>query len=69
MHVHERPQAARSRLTTSVKLLRARYRLGGPSSIQTSLAALVKQDLVLKEGAQYVVVDSLLREWIARRTF
>jgi len=48
---------------------RARYRLGGPSSIQTSLAALVKQDLVLKEGSQYVVVDSLLREWIARRTF
>ena len=49
--------------------VRTRYRLGGPSSIQTSLAALVKQDLVLKEGAQYVVVDSLLREWIARRTF
>jgi len=49
--------------------VRARYRLGGPSSIQTSLAALVKQDLVLKEGSQYVVVDSLLREWIARRTF
>ena len=48
---------------------RERYRLGGPSSIQTSLAALVKQDLVLKEGTQYVVVDSLLREWIARRTF
>jgi hypothetical protein len=49
--------------------VRARYRLGGPSSIQTSLSALVKQDLVLKEGSQYVVVDSLLREWIARRTF
>jgi uncharacterized protein len=49
--------------------VRGRYRLGGPSSIQTSLAALVKQDLVLKEGSQYVVVDSLLREWIARRTF
>ena len=49
--------------------VRARYRLGGPSSIQTSLAALVKQDLVLKEEGQYVVVDSLLREWIARRTF
>ena len=49
--------------------VRARHRLGGPSSIQTSLAALVKQDLVLKEGSQYVVVDSLLREWIARRTY
>jgi hypothetical protein len=48
---------------------RTRHRLGGPSSIQASLAALVKQDLLLKEGPQYVVVDSLLREWIARRTF
>jgi hypothetical protein len=49
--------------------VRARYRLGGPSSIQASLSALIKQDLILKEGNQYVVVDSLLREWIARRTF
>jgi hypothetical protein len=48
---------------------RVRYRLGGPSSIQASLAALVKQDLLLKEGPRYVVVDSLLREWVARRTF
>ena len=40
-----------------------------PSSIQASLAALVKQDLLLKEGPRYVVVDSLLREWVARRTF
>ena len=48
---------------------RARYRLGGPSSIQASLAALVKQDLLLKEGSRYVVVDSLLREWVARHTY
>jgi hypothetical protein len=48
---------------------RTRHRLGGPSSIQTSLAALVKQDLLLKEGPRYVVVDSLLREWVARKTF
>lgn len=48
---------------------RARHRLGGPSSIQASLAALMKQDLLLKEGQQYVVVDSLLREWIARKTY
>jgi len=48
---------------------RARYRLGGPSSIQASLAALVKQDLLLKEGGRYVVVDSLLREWVARKTY
>ena len=32
--------------------VRARYRLGGPSSIQTSLAALLKQDLVLKEAIE-----------------
>ncbi|MBI4265853.1 MAG: ATP-binding protein [Acidobacteria bacterium] len=49
--------------------VRARHRLGGPSSIQASLAALIKQDLLLKEGPQYVVVDSLLREWIARKTY
>jgi hypothetical protein len=48
--------------------VRSRYRLGGPSSIQASLSALIKQDLLLKEGPQYVVVDSLLREWIARKT-
>jgi hypothetical protein len=48
---------------------RNRHRLGGPSSIQASLAALVKQDLLLKEGPRYVVVDSLLREWVARKTF
>ena len=48
---------------------RTRHRLGGASSIQHSLAALVKQDVLLKEGPQYVVVDSLLREWVARTTF
>jgi hypothetical protein len=48
---------------------RARHRLGGPSSIQASLGALARQDVLLKEGARYVVVDSLLREWVARRTF
>jgi hypothetical protein len=48
---------------------RARHRLGGPSSVQTSLTALIRQDLLLKEGQQYVVVDSLLREWVARKTY
>jgi len=48
---------------------RVRHRLGGPSTIQKSLAALSKQDVLLKEGPRYVVVDSLLREWVARRTF
>ena len=48
---------------------RTRHRLGGPSSIQTGLAALKKQDLLQKEGPRYVVVDSLFREWVARKTF
>jgi hypothetical protein len=48
---------------------RARHRLGGASSVQASLTALVKQDLVLKEDQSYVVVDSLLREWVARKTY
>jgi uncharacterized protein len=49
--------------------VRARHRLSGPSSVQTSLAALVRDDLVAREDGRYVVVDSLLREWIARRTY
>ena len=48
---------------------RARHRLGGASSVQASLAALTKQDLMLKEDQGYVVVDSLLREWVARKTY
>lgn len=49
--------------------VRSRYRLGGPSSVQASLAALQRHDIVAREGDRYVVVDSLMREWIARRTF
>ena len=48
---------------------RTRHRLGGASSVQASVAALVKQDLLLKEDQRYVVVDSLLREWVARKTY
>ena len=59
-------QSGRELLSADV---RARHRLGGPSSIQASLAALMKQDLLQKEGQQYLVVDSLLREWIARKTY
>ena len=59
-------QSGRELLSADV---RARHRLGGPSSIQASLTALMKQDLLLKERQQYVVVDSLLREWIARNTY
>lgn len=48
---------------------RTRYRLAGPSSVQASLAALVRQEIAMREGDRYVVVDSLFREWVARRTF
>ena len=48
--------------------VRARYRLGGPSTVQASLTALVREDILAREGARYVVVDSLLREWVARHT-
>ena len=34
-----------------------------------AIGALQKQDVVTREGDRYVVVDSLMREWIARRTF
>lgn len=49
--------------------VRARYRLSGASSVQASLAALVRGDLLARDGDRYTVVDSLLREWVARRTF
>jgi len=49
--------------------LRTRYRLGGASTVQTALHALVREDLVAREGDRHVVVDSLMREWIARKTF
>ena len=49
--------------------VRARHRLGGPSSVQTALAALQRDDVVGRESDRYVVIDSLLREWIARKTF
>ena len=49
--------------------VRARHRLGGPSTVQAALAALVRDDVISRERDRYVVVDSLLREWVARRTF
>ena len=49
--------------------VRARHRLGGPSTVQAALAALVRDDLVAREADRYAVVDSLLREWVARQTF
>jgi len=48
---------------------RSRHRLSGASTVQASLAALARQDILTREGDRYVVVDSLFREWVARRTF
>lgn len=48
---------------------RARYRLSGASTVQASLAALVREDVLAREADRYIVVDSLLREWVARKTF
>jgi hypothetical protein len=49
--------------------VRVRHRLGGPSTVQAALAALVRDDLVARDLDRYGVVDSLFREWVARRTF
>ena len=49
--------------------VRTRHRLGGASTVQTSLAALVRDDLIARDGDRFAVVDSLMREWVARRTF
>lgn len=49
---------------------RERHRLGGASTVQRALAALVRDDLVARDDdGRYVVVDSLVREWVSRRTF
>lgn len=49
---------------------RARYRLGGASSVQAALVALQRQDVVSRDDdGRYVVVDSLMREWVARKTY
>ena len=49
--------------------VRSRYRLSGASTVQASLAALVRVDILARDGPRYIVVDSLFREWVARRTF
>jgi hypothetical protein len=49
--------------------VRGRYRLSGASTVQASLAALVREDILARDGTRYVIVDSLLREWVARKTF
>jgi len=50
--------------------VRLRHRLASASSVQSSLAALVRADLVARPTPErYVVVDSLFREWVARQTY
>ena len=49
--------------------VRTRHRLPGTSTVQAALAALVRQDIVMKEGGRYVASDSLYREWVARQTY
>lgn len=48
---------------------RARYRLSGASTVQAALASLARHEILMREGDRYVIVDSLLREWVARTTF
>jgi hypothetical protein len=48
--------------------VRQRHRLSAASSVQSALAALVREDIVMKDQGRYFVNDSLYREWLARRT-
>jgi uncharacterized protein len=49
--------------------VRGRHRLPGTSTVQAALAALLRQDIITKDDGRYVAVDSLYREWVARKTF
>jgi len=50
--------------------VRERHRLGGASTVQAALTALQRDDIVAREDSgRYQVVDSLMREWVARTTY
>jgi hypothetical protein len=49
--------------------VRARYRLSGASTVQAALGALVREDILARDSTHYIVVDSLFREWVARKTY
>jgi hypothetical protein len=49
--------------------VRARHRLPGTSTVQAALAALLRMDIIAKDNGRYVTVDSLYREWVARKTY
>jgi hypothetical protein len=48
--------------------VRTRHRLPGTSTVQAALAALIRQDIITKDDGRYAAVDSLYREWVARKT-
>ena len=48
--------------------VRTRHRLPGTSTVQAALAALIRLDIINKEDGRYATVDSLYREWVARKT-
>ena len=48
--------------------VRARHRLPGTSTVQAALAALIRLDIISKADGRYAAVDSLYREWVARKT-
>jgi len=37
--------------------------------VQAALAALVREDILARDASRYTVVDSLFREWVARKTY
>jgi hypothetical protein len=37
--------------------------------VQSALEALVRREIVQRDEARYLVVDSLFREWVARTTY
>jgi hypothetical protein len=49
--------------------VRERHRLPGTSTVQAALAALLRQDIIMKDAGRYTAVDSLYREWVARKTY
>jgi uncharacterized protein len=49
--------------------VRTRHRLGGASTVQAALGALLRDDVIARDDDRYTVVDSLFREWVARQTF
>ena len=49
--------------------VRTRHRLAKASSVQAALEALLRADLVAKDDTRYTMVDSLFREWVARKTY